>query len=786
MMTLTGLLIAVTLAQPAVRPLDVQGEVTTDAQIVAVNDAFVWFTFGEASTFLFGGSRVFRMSRDGGAVVDAIAGRDWTGTDLFFNEVPGTILRIGGHGRGSALFTFDGEFEAHGRKVLPSEARRGVVVSGSNVLWRSPEGVFLSVAPGLARRLEAAAWVFAPVASTDGRVALTLVGDGGVHVGIVERDGGLNEGPQGRAVASAGATFLWQHEQRLVNEDGEVLGSVAQVRQQANGRVVFVETDGGLRVTDGTPGGTRPLAHHPTRLAGRFAVSSLLDGGLCIESFSTGQVTRVNEWFFGEPLEDRIVDRARELFEDGGIVRRAVHDCDWRRFEPHTRELLCSFDGGLWSRATPDSPEQLLGVLPAMGRATGTRLALDVPRVRGAPLLVFEPVPTWTDGVITRTFEGEGTVAGQSRGRVVLQVDGLTLVDPVSGARTALGLPVQWRAFPSLRELFIQRSEEGTCVLRRRTEGGTFEDLEPMCLRELVDTPGGLLARSVGLRWFRWEADQRRFAELDLSGFFLDADDSWAHFGTTSGSFSSEEGFVDRSENVLLHWKSGRILRAREASQVSLTPQGVFSWSAGEGVLRTRSDEEFSVPSARPPRVSSTRQALWVVTDGEVLVSRGGAFQRVAADASTWANSAAVGEVLFRRTETELVTLSASGETRRFGFVQANPSFATSDLRWFSLDDGVHGFEPWVFDGASLQLAADLNPGKASSHPHFLGLARGRLVVEASRADGTIGWSSLEFEPPPEDPSAPLPERACGCASTSGVGALLALVLAAGRRLRRR
>lgn len=132
------------------------------------------------------------------------------------------------------------------------------------------------------------------------------------------------------------------------------------------------------------------------------------------------------------------------------------------------------------------------------------------------------------------------------------------------------------------------------------------------------------------------------------------------------------------------------------------------------------------------------------------------------------------------------MTLSASGETRRFGFVEARPSFATGDLRWFSLDDGVHGFEPWVFDGESLQLAADLNPGPASSHPYFLGLARGRLIVEAARPDGTIGWSSLEFEPPPPDPSAPVGATGCGCRSTSALEASFVFVLGLLRRFRRR
>ena len=64
------------------RTLELQGEVTSAAQVIAANEVFVWFTAGEATSIRRGGARVFRLNRDGGAVDDVISGNDWSGTDL--------------------------------------------------------------------------------------------------------------------------------------------------------------------------------------------------------------------------------------------------------------------------------------------------------------------------------------------------------------------------------------------------------------------------------------------------------------------------------------------------------------------------------------------------------------------------------------------------------------------------------------------------------------------------------------------------------------------------------
>lgn len=786
-MTLVGLLTVVTLAQPVVRELDVRGEVTREAQVIAANAGFVWFTVGEATSIRPGGARVFRWSRDGGDIVDVVPGTAWSGTDLVFNEFPTSPVDLGGIGRGEALFTLDGEFGAHGRRLLAlGESTRRLVQAGSNIVWPSEDGMKLSDAPGRVRTLDASSLSVSPIATTDGRVALIAHRDGGgVHTLIVQPDGGVISTTQGIPVGSAGSVLLFERDQVLWNEAGEALSPLLRVWRQDNGWVSFWDQDAGVGVTDGTPAGTRPLQHLPLALTGTFGLSSTLDGGQVVESFRTGEVTRVAEPFFGDALDDRVIDRNRELFADGGVSRRDVPDCAWRRFEPTSRELFCGFDGGLWLRETPDTAPTLLTTLTPRGRATGTLASVRQPLVRGAPLLL-ETQARWTDGVVTRTFPNEGLV-GQARGQVVFTVDGITLVEPVSGARTALGLPLSWAPFPSLRELFVQRTEGTTCQVRRLNARGTFDDVEPVCLRELIDVPDGLLALSSTLEWLQWEPARRRFTVLnvDNSFQFRDANETWVLLGTFAVASSTQGDFQNVSQNVVLHRKTGRLEPFPEGSRVVLTPQGVLVTTSEGTSLRTPSGAEFRLEPRRFFLPSFTRAGLWLVTDREVLVSTGGAFQVVPADAAAWTSSAAVGSVLFRREATRLVTLSMTGETRSFEFVQANPSFRTGDVRWFALDDGVHGFEPWRFDGESLVLAADLNPGPASSHPHFIGLARGRLIVEAARADGTVGWHSLEFEPLPADPTAPLPEGGCGCSSLEGVCACLLVVALKPGRSRR-
>lgn len=788
-MSLFSLVLAVSLAQPVVRSLEVQGEVTSEAQVIAANEAFIWFTAGEASSWRRGGARVFRLSRDGGAVDDVISGNDWSGTDLLHHEVPGSSVVVGGHPRGDALFTFDGEFRAHGRLLMSPETPDLVVPAGANIVWFSSTRPFLSSAPGVSQRLDAPRLAGSVVSTTDGRVAWVGQPDGGSFVTvIVNPDAGLTMDASRLVAASAGTTLLFVEDGGLTNELGELLVTPRRVLAQAQGQVLVSTSDGGLVVTDGTRAGTRALntTRFPSQLTGSFVTSQAVDGGLIVEAFATGQLSEVGAFFAGRPLADRLLNRNVELFADGGLIRRTdVHDCDWRSFD--STQLFCEFDGALWVRATADAPQQMLAKLTPRGRGSGLMQPLQVQADDGAPMLLTFPFPMWTDGVVARSFAAEGPVIGQTRGQVVLPVDGVTLVNPVTLERKSLGLATSWKAITSLRELFIQRPDDMTCVVRRLDARGSFVEVEPLCLRELVDVPGALLGHGSRLEWLRWDSGQRRFTALDVTpGFQLaEADRTWAVFGTTTFVGSAGGPFVDTSDNTLVRLSTGATETFEPGTAVGLTEQGVFSWKEGVATLRTASGERFLVEARRLKVVSATSKALWLVTEREVLVSTGGAFQTVTTDAATWANSAAVGSVLFLRNETELATLSMTGEVKRFPFVEARRSFRTGDVRWFSLDDGVHGFEPWLFDGESLQLMADLNPGVASSFPNFLGLARGRLVLEAGRADGTIGLTSLEFQPLPEDPTVPLPDSGCGCSGAAFADVLLAaLVFRTARRRR--
>ncbi len=789
-MSVLGLVMVVSLAQPVVRPLELQGELTTEAQVIAANDAFIWFTAGEASSWRRGGSRVFRLTRDGGAVEDVISGNDWSGTDLLEHDIPGSSVRVGGHPRGDALFTFDGEFRAHGRRLMSADSQSLAVPAGQNIVWFSSRQPFLSTSPGVSRPLRAPLLLGGAFAASDGRVAWVGARDGGELTVIIHVDAGFEEDASRLVGANSARGLVFFQDGGLTNEAGEVLvGAVRHVVLSSNGQVVVSTPDAGLMLTDGTRAGTRALnTRGPLQLTRSFLTSSGPDGGLVVESLETGLLTGVGALFFGAALGDRLLDRNVELFADGGLIHRSdVHDCDWRVFDSRSPELLCSFDGGLWARETADAPQHLVATLRPMGRATGLMQPLQARTDDGASMLLTLPFPVWTDGVVARSFAAEGSVLGQSRGQVVLPVDGVTLVNPLSGERKSLGLPMSWEPVVSLRDLFIQRSEGSSCVLRRLDSRGSFVDVEPVCLRELVDVPGALLGHGSRLEWLRWEPGQRRFTALDVSpGFQLaEADRTWALFGTTTFVGTVGGPFVDTSDNTLVRLSTGAAETFEPGTTVELTEQGVFSWKAGVATLRTASGERFLVEAPKLKVVSATSKALWLVTEREVLVSTGGAFQTVTTDAAAWVNSAAVGSVLFLRNENELVTLSMTGEVKRFPFVEARRSFRTGEVRWFSLDDGVHGFEPWMFDGESLQLMADLNPGPASSHPHFLGLARGRLVFEAGRADGTIGLTSIEFQPIPEDPAVPLPDSGCGCSGIDFVGLLGAAVFLKTARRRR-
>ena len=72
--------------------------------------------------------------------------------------------------------------------------------------------------------------------------------------------------------------------------------------------------------------------------------------------------------------------------------------------------------------------------------------------------------------------------------------------------------------------------------------------------------------------------------------------------------------------------------------------------------------------------------------------------------------------------------------------------FATGDGRaLFTVNDGTHGFEPWISDGTAegTYLVADINAGPSSSFAGVGGFANigdGRILFSASDGTGTQLW----------------------------------------------
>ena len=77
-MTLMVCLVSMTLAQPVVRPLGA-GDPSTGLRGVATSDTSVWFTAASDDTPQAGGTRVYRLVRDGGQVESIVGNTEWKG-----------------------------------------------------------------------------------------------------------------------------------------------------------------------------------------------------------------------------------------------------------------------------------------------------------------------------------------------------------------------------------------------------------------------------------------------------------------------------------------------------------------------------------------------------------------------------------------------------------------------------------------------------------------------------------------------------------------------------------
>ncbi len=93
-------------------------------------------------------------------------------------------------------------------------------------------------------------------------------------------------------------------------------------------------------------------------------------------------------------------------------------------------------------------------------------------------------------------------------------------------------------------------------------------------------------------------------------------------------------------------------------------------------------------------------------------------------------------------------------------YPSSDPLQAYKNGVFFSGNDSIHGDEPWFSDGtnAGTVMLMDINPGTASSYPHFMGIVNNKLLFAASNplygyelwaTDGTSAGTSLLFQVAP-------------------------------------
>lgn len=791
-MNALSVLVSLLASQSLVRELQFEWPAVTDLQIIAANDEFVWFMprASQPTAVTNGGPSVFRLDKATNSVQPCIGN---TSRRTTFNN----RCQACAEARGNSLFTHDGEFGPDGTLLTRVPGAVTLYASGPNIVMMWGEISFHSTAPGSLRELTGRFTSFVP--STDGRFAATIYAIRDRTV-ILERDGSASPHP-GFSAGYAGNSFLFIVGGNLVNEADEVLGpaGVPSSARVSAGLAAFELGNDQLLVTDATFSGTQ--------IVDKRDAGQTLNVTRQFATFGAGQMMTVARYsdgarftvpvFDGESLDDRLIRGNRELYADGGVVRRAEFaDCRWRRWG-RSPQLLCDGEG-ISARDSADSPQRQLVTNRPFGVGGPEFSAAGL--LNGGTVLALTPSPQWTDGarVVSIAVGPLGglsntttSVIGTLGSQVVLfdrSASGAILLDPVLRTQRSLGLSPAWEPLLTGRELFLHKP--ATCEVMVLSNDGALLPVERACLESVVAVPGAVLAVSrepTKGKWLVFDPESRAFRVTELSTSdppIADARNgiallSWRKpwSGIPRQWLDSDSQWASR----LLDLKTGANVTG-SAHAVAISPQGIISWSLeppGPPTIQTWAGSTIEATgSVAPWRFTWTEKSLWMMSQSDVRVFAGDGFRIVSNEPARWWNSNAVGENLVVAAGRTLSVLTPFGMEKILTPGEIQSVNVLKDVMWLSINDGVHGYEPYRFDGESLEFVADLVPGPMPSFPHFVQYARGRMLIEAGRADGTIGITSVEFQPEPHDETARSPWAGCqGCSESPSMGWFVALLL---------
>jgi ELWxxDGT repeat protein len=783
-----GVLLALLLHQtPAeVRALPIGGGRTSELQLVAADARSVWFRARTSQDFAGGGPGLFRLDRIDGGIRSIASAREALST--FRNE---SLVRPVPWGDETLLTEV-----AVLRPGLGSQARLGRLVAGTPnsalmqaigstqlQLWRlgqPPRSLDFDV------RGQA-------VALPDGRLAVDVTPSGQASssaVLIVAADGGQTVLPDHQLGGRLGSTLVLRRSGGAFLETGERLGdlTVFQGRDLGQPRILVGLRDGGLFVSDGRPDSGQMLRtgqrgiRLPTAVVGeRLVTFRLEDGGVLVERLGDGAR-------FENPLIDGVLvfDRGRvrllgtdlEVLEDGGLGPIPESPpCAWRRFGDQSPEELCLARGTLLRRASQDASVEVLAERLSAPEVSPSWL-VDSSRDRLGLFLSEGQREHWTDGIESFTLGTGERLVGRVGDGFLVATDGLTLIDRRTGARTAFGLPLAARPLPSTTELLV---ELPSCRVLRRTTGIDFEEFwSGTCVDDVVEGAGSMLLVTKD-RHAWWKSGLERPVPIAMATIGSPWSDSrqseLARFGDVSWVTTAYRSSVavDLRTGQTVGSLPLEMLRLNRLGAIGTTSTGTRSWVRFDGGAFPFEDDFGS----RGVLFSFVGEdAAWLV--GSLVQATTGERPSVlpGVDGGDWWRAAAVKGVLLRATEDFLEVLSPDGGLRRIVVDVADPTeLKTHQGRvWFSARDDLHGVEPWVFDGHDAQLIADLVPGPGSSFPQFLGPVPRGVLLQAGRADGTIGAVAVLTEPEPSPETRAFTGGGCSTAAGLPLVALLALL----------